>query len=107
MRTLTFYYSTVMLLKLTLVTNSNYLNLVCNENLNFPDYSYLFLRISMMMFLFLQVNGFKSKMGALTNFFEILLIFCFRCKFFISRLILMVEIKRIKVNWYLRLDGLQ
>ena len=61
----------------------------------------------MILFLFIQLKGFKSKMGVFDNFFEILPISGFRCKILISRLIFLVESKRIRVNWCLRLDGLQ
>ena len=66
---LTLYYSTVGLLKPTLVSNSNYLNLICKKNLNFPDFFCLFLPITMILFLFVQRKGFKSKMGVFSNFF--------------------------------------
>ena len=104
---LTLYYSTIGLLKPTLVTYSNYLNLVSNKNMNFPDFSCVFQLITMILFLFIQRERFKSKMGGFDTFFEILPISGFRCKIFISRLIFMVEMNRIRVNWCSRLDGLQ
>ena len=104
---LTLYYSTVGLLKPTLVTNSNYLNLVRNKNLKFPDFSYLFFPIMMKLFLFIQHKGFKRKMGVFDNFLKILPISSFWCKILILRKIFLVEIKRIRVNWCPRLDGLQ
>ena len=104
---LTLYYSTIGLLKPTLVTNSNYLNLVCNKNLKFPDFSCLFFPITIKLFLFIQLKGFKRKMGVFDKFFKILPISSFRCKILILRIIFLVEIKRIRVNWCSRLDGLQ
>ena len=95
------------LLKLTLVTSSNYLNLVCKKTLNFPDFSCLFLPIAMILFLFIQRKVFKDKTGVFEIFFEILPISGFQYKILISRLICLVEIKRIRVNWCPRLDGLQ
>ena len=103
----TLYYSTVGLLKPTLVTNSNYLNLVRNKNLKFPDFSCLFFPIMMKLFLFIQHKGFKRKMGVFDKFFKILPISSFWCKILILRIIFLVEIKRIRVNWCPRLDGLQ
>ena len=91
-------------LKPTLVTNSNYLNLVYIRNLNFPDFSCLFLPITIILFLLIQLKEFKSKMGVFDEFFEILVISDFRCKVLISRLIFLAEIKRIRVNWCSRLD---
>ena len=104
---LTLYYSTVGLLKPTLVTNSNYLNLVCNKNLKFPDFSCLFFPITIKLFLFIQLKGFKRKMGVFDKFLKILPISSFRCKILILRIIFLLEIKRIRVNWCPRLDGLQ
>ena len=105
--TITLYYSMEGLLKPTLVTNSNYLNLVCNKNLNFSGASCLFLPIKMIQFLFVQRKEYKSKMKVFDNLFEILPIFSFWCKILTSRLIFLVEIKRIRLNWCPRLDGLQ
>ena len=104
---LTLYYSTVGLLKPTLVTNTNYLNLVRNENLNFPDFSCLFFPIMMKLFLFIQHKGFKRKMGVFDKFLKILPISSFWCKILISCIIFLIKIKRIRVNWCPRLDGLQ
>ena len=104
---LTLYYSTVGLLKPTLVTNSNYLNLVRYKNLKFPDFSCLFFPITMKLFLFIQHKRFKRKMRVFDKFFKILPISSFRCKILILRIIFLVEIKRIRVNWCPRLDGLQ
>ena len=104
---LALYYSTVGLLKPTLVTNSNYLNLVRNKNLNFPDFSCLFFPITMKLFLLIQHKGFKCKMRVFDKFFKILPISSFRCKILILRIIFLVEIKRIRVKWCPRLDGLQ
>ena len=61
----------------------------------------------MILFLFIQRKGFKSKMGVFDKCFEILPISGFWCKILISRFIFLVEIKRIRVNWCPRLDGLQ
>ena len=52
---LTFYSSTVGFPKPTLVTTSNYLNLICIKTLKFPDFSSLVLPITMKLFLFTQV----------------------------------------------------
>ena len=95
---LTLYYSTVGLLKPTLVTNSNYLNLVRNKNLKFPDFSCLFFPIMMKLFLFIQHKGFKRKMGVFDKFFKILPISSFWGKILILRIIFLIEIKRIRVN---------
>ena len=46
-------------------------------------------------------------MGVFDKFFEILPISGFRYKILTSPLIFLVEIKRIRVNWCPRLDGLQ
>ena len=104
---LTLYYSMVGLLKPTLVTNSNYLNLVHYKNLKFLDFSCLFFPITMKLFLFIQHKGFKRKMRVFDKFLKILPISSFRCKILILRIIFLVEIKRIRVNWCSRLDGLQ
>ena len=104
---LTLYYSTVGLLKPTLVTNSNYLNLVHYKSLKFLDFSCLFFPITMKLFLFIQHKGFKRKMRVFDKFLKILPISSFRCKILILRIIFLVEIKRIRVNWCSRLDGLQ
>ena len=45
-------------------------------------------------------------MGVFDKFFEILPNSGFRCKIVVSRLIFLVEIKRIRINWCSRLDGL-
>ena len=103
---LTLYYSTVGLLKPTLDTNSNYLNLVHYKNLKFADFSCLFFLITMKLFLLIQHKGFKRKMRVFDKFLKILPIFSFRCKILILRIIFLVEIKRIRVNWCSRLDGL-
>ena len=104
---LTLYHSTVGLLKPTLVTNSNYLNLVHHKNLKFLDFSCLFFPITMKLFLFIQHKGFKRKMRVFDKFLKILPISGFRCKILILRIIFLVEIKRIRVDWCFRLDGLQ
>ena len=104
---LTLYYSTVGLLKPTLVTNSNNWNLVCNKNLKFADFSCLFFSITIKLFLFIELQEFKRKMGVFDNFFKILPISSFRCKILISRLLFLLEIKRIRINWCPRLGGLQ
>ena len=78
---LTLYYSTVGLLKPTLVTNSNYLNLVRNKNLNFPDFSCLFFPIMMKLFLFIQYKGFKCKMGVFDKFLKFCQFLAFGVKF--------------------------
>ena len=104
---LTLYYSMVGLLKPTLVTNSNHLNLVHYKNLKFLDFSCLFFPITMKLFLFIQHKGFKRKMRVFDKFLKILPISSFRCKILILRIIFLVEIKRIRVNWCSRLDGLQ
>ena len=101
------YYSTVGLLKPTLVTNSNYLNLVHYKNLKFLDFSCLFFPITIKLFLFIQHKGFKRKMRVFDKFLIILPISSFRCKILILRIIFLVKIKRIRVNWCSRLDGLQ
>ena len=88
-------------------TNSNYLNLVHYKNLKFPDFSCLFFPITMKLFLFIQHKGFKRKMGVFDKFLKILPISGFRCKILILRVLFLVEIKRIRVNWCFRLDGLQ
>ena len=106
-KNLTLYYSTVGLLKPTLVTNSNYLNLVRYKNLKFLDFSCLFFPITMKLFLFIQHKGFKRKMWVFDKFLKILPISSFRCKILILRIIFLEEIKRIRVNWCSRLDGLQ
>ena len=59
------------------------------------------------MLMFIQRKGFKSKMGGFDKFFEIFPISGFRCKILISRLIFLIEIKGIRVNWRPRLYGLQ
>ena len=59
------------------------------------------------LLLYIQLKGFKIKIGAFDKFFEILPTSGFQCKILISRLILLVEITRIIVNWCPRLDGLQ
>ena len=87
-------------LKPTHVTNSNCLILFRNKNLKFPDFSCLFLPMTMKLFLFLQRYGFKRKMGVFDKFFKILPISSFRCKILISRLIFLPEIKRIRVSWF-------
>ena len=55
----------------------------------------------------IQCKGLKSKMGGFDEFFKILPIYGFWSKILILRLIFLVEIKRIKVNWCPKLDGLQ
>ena len=107
LKLLTLYYSTIGLLNPTLITNSNYLTLVCYKNLKFPDFSCLFFSITMKLFLFIQLKGFKRKIGFFDKFLKILPISSFRCKILISRLIFLLEIKRIRINWCPRLDGLQ
>ena len=105
---LNLYYSTVGLLKPTLVTNGTYLNLVYHKNLNFPDFSCLFLLIANYddtVFVY-TTKMFESKMVAFDKFFEILPISGFRCKILISRLIFLVKIKKIRVNWCPRLGEL-
>ena len=94
---LTLYYSTVKFLKPTLITNCNYLNLVRNKNLKFPDFSFLFFPITMKLFLLIQHKGFKCKMGVFDKFLKILPISSFWCKNLISLKIFPVEIKRIRV----------
>ena len=61
----------------------------------------------MKLFWFIQRKGLKSKMGIFDKFLKILPISSFWCKLLISRLIFLVEIKKISVNWCPRLDGLQ
>ena len=61
----------------------------------------------MKLFLFIQHKGFKRKMRVFDKFLKILPISSFRCKILILRIIFLVEIKRIRVNWCPRLDGLQ
>ena len=61
----------------------------------------------MILFLFIQRKKFKRKMGVFDEFLKILPISGFRCKILISRLKFLEDIKRIRVNWLLRLDGLQ
>ena len=45
-----------------------------------------------------------SKMGAFDNFFRNLRISGLRCKISISRLMFLLEIKKIGINWCPRLD---
>ena len=57
--------------------------------------------------LFIQLKGFKSKMGVFDKIFETLPISGFRRKILVSRLMFLVEIKRIRLNWCSRFDWLQ
>ena len=104
---LTLYYSTVGLLKSTLVTNSNYLNLVRNKNLKFLTFPVCFFQLRWNRFCLYNIRGSSIKTGGFDKFFEILPISSFRCKILISRIMFLVEIKRIRINWCPRLDGLQ
>ena len=61
----------------------------------------------MILFLFIQRKGFKSKMEIFDKFLKNLPISGFRYKILLSHFIFLVEIKRIRVNWCPRLDGLQ
>ena len=61
----------------------------------------------MILFLFIQRKGFKSKMEIFDKFFEILPISGFWWKILISRLLFLVEIIRIGMNWCPRLDESQ
>ena len=61
----------------------------------------------MKLFLLIQHKRFKRKIRVIDKFFKILPISSFRCKILILRIIFLVEIKRIGVNWCPRLDGLQ
>ena len=63
----------------------------------------------MILFLFTQLTVLKSKMGGggMKKVFEILPISVFQGESLILRLIFLVEIKEIRVNWCLRLIVLQ
>ena len=61
----------------------------------------------MILFLFMQLKGFKSKMKDFDKLFEILPISDIRGKILILRLMFLVGIKRIRVDWCWSLDGLQ
>ena len=52
----------------------------------------------MILFLFIQLKGFKKKMGDFDNFFETLPISGSRSKTFLSRLMFLVEIERIRID---------
>ena len=61
----------------------------------------------MILFLLIQLKGFKSKKEVFDKSFKILPTSRFRCKVLILRLMFPVEIKKIRVKWYTKLDELQ
>ena len=67
-------------MKPTLVINNICLNLISNKNLNFLNFSSLFLPTTMKLFLSTQLKGFKSNEAFFDKIFAILPISTFWCK---------------------------